>query len=221
MSNKLENNWKDVVPQSYPYERLNKHSDDIIKIMNVETSRSTSLVLDKLRSNPQATLIVQNQVTQDLFIAHHMEEASRGIGSSSRSLVCSQGWGSKATSMQLSSSPLSEGINVKCPSKQSLWEARSADDFSNLSPPTDRNVITFKFRPLMSLSSFLTKTILEVGVCDARDCSFLVLSACKVFFETINNDSNACSVKDSSRDVLSYLWATVKQKITHMPCVLP
>ena len=80
MPNQLENNWKDVVIQSGPYERLNKQSDEVIKIMNFDTSRSTSSVPDKLRRNPRVTLIGQNQVTQDIFIVHHMEEVSGGIG---------------------------------------------------------------------------------------------------------------------------------------------
>ena len=205
MSNQLENNWKDAVLQLGPHERVNKYSDDLIKIMDFETSPSTSSVLDKIRRNSQVTLIGQNQVTQDLFIVHHMEEVSGGIGSSFRSLVSLQVWGSKEIPMQLSRCPLSEGTNVKCPSKQSLWEAGSAEDFANLAPLAARNGRTFKCRPLMSLLPFLTKTIVESGVSNARNCSFLVMSACKAFFETIKNESNADSVKDSLCDVLSYL----------------
>ena len=127
MSNKLKNNCKDAVLQSGPYERLNKHSDNAIKIMNFETSPLTSTFLDKLRNNPQVTLTGKNQVNQDLFITHHMEESSGGIGSSFRSLVCLQGWGSNEIPMKISSCPLNDSLNIKCPSKQKLWEVGSAD----------------------------------------------------------------------------------------------
>ena len=73
----------------------------------------------------------------------------------------------------------------------------------------------------MSLPLFLTKTIVEAGVSSAKDCSFLVLSACRAFFETISNESNASSVKDTLYDALSYLWETVNQIIAHVPCALP
>ena len=117
MSNQLKKNWTDLVLHSGPHERLNKHSDDVIKIINFETSPSTSTVLEKNSSNPQVALIGQNQVTLDVFIVHHVEEASGGIGSSFRSLVCSQGWGSKEIPIQINSCPLNDGLNIKCPSK--------------------------------------------------------------------------------------------------------
>ena len=204
MSSRTCNNWKEAILGNDSYDRLNRHAQDVIKISHFEASPSASYMLEKLRNDPTITMIGQSQVTQELFLMHHLEEISGGIGSSFRSLACLQGWGVKATPLQISAGLLNEGLDLKCPSKESLWNAGSSEELMNLEPLRGKEKRVFKCRSLASLPPFVTKTIVESGSSDPKDTCFLTLSACKAFYESIKETPSASETKDSLCDLLSY-----------------
>ena len=75
----------------------------------------------------------------------------------------------------------------------------------NLEPFMGEEERIFKFRSLASLPPFVTKTIVELGLSNPKDASFLVLSACKAFCESIKEMRNTSKIKDSLYDLLFYL----------------
>ena len=152
---------------------------------------------------------------------HHLEEMSGGIGSSFRSLVCSQGWGVKAIPLQISTGLLNEGLDLKCPSKESLWNAGSSEELMNLEPLRGKEKRVFKCRSLASLPPFVTKTIVESGSSDPKDTCFLMLSACKAFYESIKETPSASETKDSLCDLLSHFWAAGNNKMVQTPYAIP
>ena len=162
MSSKLCNNWKEAIFEESSHANLNNHSDAVMSITH--SDKSGAKVLEEIRNNKQVSLLGQKQVSEELFLAHHVEEASEGIRSSLKEIACFQGLVTKATTLQLNSGMLSDGIDMKCPSVESIWSAVSVQEFSSLAPAKITRERIFNFRPLIALPPFVTKKIAESGV---------------------------------------------------------
>ena len=215
MSNSLSNSWKEAIFEESSVETLNKHSNAVISI--TYSNNSGPQVLEHLRNNRKIILLGQNVVSEEMFLVHHVEEVSGGIGSSFKALVCLQGFGTKATPLQLNTWLLNECIEVDCPTENDIWGAGSMEDFYNLAPAEGTNVRTMKFRALLAIPSFISKTIVDSGASDPKEMGFLVLAACKSFYDLIKDEPEAEQTKKSMIHVLSYLWAASRRVMVRTP----
>ena len=80
---------KETTLEEGPNVSLNKCSNAFISIAH--SDKSSTKVLEKLRNNKQVVLLGQNQVSEEIFLAHYVEEISGGMGLSFKGIVCLQG----------------------------------------------------------------------------------------------------------------------------------
>ena len=132
---------------------LNIHSDTVIGI--TQSDKSNIQVIDQLRKYSKIGLIGQNVISEEIFLIHHVEKISGGIGSSFTAFVGLQGFGLRATAAQLKVDLFNDYFDIKCPVEENLWNAGSIEEFSNLSPTRGDVLRTVHFRPLVALPLFL------------------------------------------------------------------
>ena len=124
MSRNLCNDWKEAILEEASHTKLNKHSEAVVSITH--SDKSGSKVFEELRNNNQVFILGHDQVSEKLFLVHHVKDALGGIGSYFKAIACLQGLGTKATSLQLNSELLSDNLDIKYPSVESIWNAGSA-----------------------------------------------------------------------------------------------
>lgn len=175
-------------------------------------------VMDQLCENDKVVLLGQNQVSEEVLLIHHLEEITGGIGSSFKAIVCLQGFGTKAMSLQLTSCLMKECIEVNCPSSDSLWDAGSLQEFVDLRPPAGGRRREVKFRDFISLPPFIAKALIKSGTADPKEASFLISSACEIHYESIKDEPSAGNKKAALIHLLSFVWAMANNAVVYSAC---
>ena len=67
-----------------------------------------------------------------------------------------------------------------------------------------------KFKALLSVPQFISKTLSDSNIFDPKEASFLILSACKSYYNSVKDNLNAYSIKVALSYILSYCWAAAK-----------
>ena len=79
---------KETASEESPNVSLNKYSNAFISIAC--SDKSSTKVLEELLNNKQVILLEQNQVSEEIFFAHYVEEISGDMGLSFKVIVCLQ-----------------------------------------------------------------------------------------------------------------------------------
>ena len=198
---------------------LNKHTGLAASIAHSSNDGNQSI--SQLRDNNNIVLIGQNVASNEIFLAHHLQEVSGGIGSSFKALVCLRGLGVTTMPIQLDPQLMNDGIELGCPSIEDLWNAGSASTFVSLPALSGKRRRKANFKALLTAPPFASKTLADSNASDPEEASFLVLSACESYLNSVKDELNTNAIKSALSHALSFFWAAADKLMTKTPCEVP